>query len=88
MISEEVIERDLMMIESFNRMIIQFKDAKSDLTQALCMLLVIKAIFQACRYNFMKFNLSIKYSAFCHDSSLVRLSLLVLSDLFSLRHLN
>ena len=25
---------------------------------------------------------------FCHDSSLVRLSLLVLSDLFSLRHLN
>ncbi len=44
-ISEEVIERDLMMIESFDRTIIQSKSVKSNLTQALCMLLIIKAIF-------------------------------------------
>ncbi len=44
-ISEEVIEQDLMMIESFDRIIIWFNDVKSDLTQALCILLVVKAIF-------------------------------------------
>ncbi len=63
-ISEEVIEWDLMMIKSFDRMIIQSKDVKSDLTQAFCILLVIIAIFQAYKYNFMKFDLLIEYSAF------------------------
>ena len=45
-------------------MIIQSKDVKSDLTQAFCILLVIIAIFQAYKYNFMKFDLLIEYSAF------------------------
>ncbi len=37
---------------------------------------------------FMFLNCAFALSCNCHDSSLVRLSLLVLSDLFSLRHLD
>ncbi len=50
-----------------------------------------KCAFFIIKVNFLKFVIfteSVLINLSCHNSSLVRLSLLVLSDLFSLRHLD